>query len=120
MSASSLLFCSSPPHCDARLEIHLLKPFDVFHYSVKVNELGIGKQESDCELKIVIAVAGYLAYYLKLQEIDAIYIPIPINFIFVGFDGEGNHGNFLGLMVEHLKLHASWVCCLVISSNALV
>ncbi len=28
---------------DAHLEINLLKPFDVFHCSVKVNELGIGQ-----------------------------------------------------------------------------
>ncbi|CAM6068450.1 unnamed protein product [Sphagnum tenellum] len=57
--------------------------------------------------------AGYLAYYLKLQEIDAIYIPIPINFIFVGFDGEGNHGVKLGqpelerwfAHIDHLAEH---------------
>lgn len=30
---------------------------------------------------------------MKLEEIDSVHIPIPINFIFVGFNGEGNQGN---------------------------
>lgn len=29
---------------------------------------------------------------MKLDEIDAVHIPIPINLIFVGFNGEGNQG----------------------------
>ena len=35
---------------------------------------------------------GSLSYYLKLEEIDAVHIPVPINLIFVGFNGEGNQG----------------------------
>ncbi|CAI8594595.1 unnamed protein product [Vicia faba] len=34
--------------------------------------------------------AGNIASYLKLQEIDSIYLPVPINFIFIGFEGKGN------------------------------
>ncbi|CAK8533839.1 unnamed protein product [Lathyrus sativus] len=36
--------------------------------------------------------AGNIANYLKLQEIDSIYLPVPINFIFIGFEGKGNQG----------------------------
>nr|GMD91017.1 UTP--glucose-1-phosphate uridylyltransferase [Ipomoea batatas] len=34
--------------------------------------------------------AGSIANYLKLLEIDSIYLPIPVNFIFIGFEGKGN------------------------------
>ncbi|CAH9128493.1 unnamed protein product [Cuscuta epithymum] len=34
--------------------------------------------------------AGNIANYLKLLEIDSMYLPIPINFIFIGFEGKGN------------------------------
>ncbi|XP_004513127.1 uncharacterized protein [Cicer arietinum] len=34
--------------------------------------------------------SGNIANYLKLQEIDSIYLPVPINFIFIGFEGKGN------------------------------
>ncbi|CAM6088218.1 unnamed protein product [Calypogeia fissa] len=37
-----------------------------------------------------------LGSYLKLSFIDAIYLPVPINFIFIGFDGEGNKEFKLG------------------------
>ncbi|KAG0568443.1 hypothetical protein KC19_6G020200 [Ceratodon purpureus] len=40
--------------------------------------------------------AGYLGYYLKLEEIDAVHIPVPINLIFLGFNGDGNQGIKLG------------------------
>eukprot|EP00271_Cylindrocystis_brebissonii_P006328 TRINITY_DN19063_c0_g1_i1.p1 TRINITY_DN19063_c0_g1~~TRINITY_DN19063_c0_g1_i1.p1 ORF type:complete len:958 (+),score=258.02 TRINITY_DN19063_c0_g1_i1:129-3002(+) len=38
---------------------------------------------------------GNLAAYLQLHAVDAIYLPIPINFVFVGFSGNGNHGVML-------------------------
>ncbi|CAO2817853.1 unnamed protein product [Amaranthus hypochondriacus] len=34
--------------------------------------------------------AGNLANYLKLQEVDSMHFPVPVNFIFVGFEGKGN------------------------------
>ncbi|KAI3437281.1 uncharacterized protein J3R85_005529 [Psidium guajava] len=40
--------------------------------------------------------AGNIANYLNLLEVDSIYLPVPVNFIFIGFDGKGN---------EEFKLH---------------
>lgn len=34
--------------------------------------------------------AGNIASYLKLLEVDSMYIPVPVNFIFIGFEGKGN------------------------------
>ncbi|KAL3533177.1 hypothetical protein ACH5RR_006698, partial [Cinchona calisaya] len=41
--------------------------------------------------------AGTIAHYLKLFEVDSMYLPVPINFIFIGFEGKGN---------QDFKLHA--------------
>ncbi|MED6219181.1 hypothetical protein PIB30_033497 [Stylosanthes scabra] len=35
-------------------------------------------------------IAGNIANYLKLQEVDAIHLPVPVNFIFIGFEGTGH------------------------------
>ncbi|XP_048494940.1 uncharacterized protein LOC104886808 isoform X2 [Beta vulgaris subsp. vulgaris] len=35
--------------------------------------------------------AANIANYLKLQEIDSMHLPVPVNFIFIGFEGRGNH-----------------------------
>ncbi|RLN09843.1 uncharacterized protein C2845_PM11G04070 [Panicum miliaceum] len=35
--------------------------------------------------------AGNIANYMSLAEVDSIYLPIPVNFIFIGFDGKGGH-----------------------------
>ncbi|KAJ8642467.1 hypothetical protein MRB53_019161 [Persea americana] len=40
--------------------------------------------------------AGNIANYLKLSEIDSMYLPVPVNFIFIGFEGKGNHEFKLG------------------------
>ncbi|URE06439.1 hypothetical protein MUK42_20614 [Musa troglodytarum] len=40
--------------------------------------------------------AGNIANYIKLSEVDSIYLPIPVNFIFIGFEGKGNHEFKLG------------------------
>lgn len=40
--------------------------------------------------------AGNLANYLKLLEVDSMYLPVPVNFIFIGFEGKGN---------QEFKLH---------------
>ncbi|XP_011625789.1 uncharacterized protein LOC18440814 isoform X1 [Amborella trichopoda] len=40
--------------------------------------------------------AGSIASYLKLQEVDSMYLPVPVNFIFIGFEGKGNHEFKLG------------------------
>lgn len=38
--------------------------------------------------------AGTIASYLELMEVDAVYLPVPVNFIFIGFDGKGNQGEY--------------------------
>ncbi|CAN6244295.1 unnamed protein product [Urochloa humidicola] len=40
--------------------------------------------------------AGNIASYMSLAEVDSIYLPIPVNFIFIGFDGNGGHEFKLG------------------------
>lgn len=44
---------------------------------------------------------GTIAAYLKMSQVDAIYLPIPINFIFIGFEGKGNQGNVFITCYEH-------------------
>ncbi|KAG0625344.1 hypothetical protein M758_2G047100 [Ceratodon purpureus] len=61
-----------------------------------VNEDFDVSKEVGREAKANYTKAGYLGYYLKLEEIDSIHIPIPINLIFVGFNGEGNQDIKLG------------------------
>ncbi|PIN16212.1 UTP--glucose-1-phosphate uridylyltransferase [Handroanthus impetiginosus] len=34
--------------------------------------------------------AGNIANYLKLFEVDSMYLPMPVNFVFIGFEGHGN------------------------------
>lgn len=41
-------------------------------------------------------MAASVADYLKLAPVESIYLPVPINFIFVGFEGKGNQGLKLG------------------------
>ena len=38
------------------------------------------------------SIAGNIANYLKLLEVESLYLPVPVNFIFIGFEGKGNHG----------------------------
>ncbi|OVA19335.1 hypothetical protein BVC80_521g148 [Macleaya cordata] len=40
--------------------------------------------------------AGSIASYMKLLEVDSMYIPVPVNFIFIGFEGKGNQEFKLG------------------------
>ncbi|XP_042489377.1 uncharacterized protein LOC122069430 [Macadamia integrifolia] len=40
--------------------------------------------------------AGNIANYLNLLEVESIYLPVPVNFIFIGFEGKGNHEFKLG------------------------
>ncbi|XP_062219032.1 uncharacterized protein LOC133918919 isoform X2 [Phragmites australis] len=40
--------------------------------------------------------AGNIANYMSLSEVDSIYLSIPVNFIFIGFDGKGGHDFKLG------------------------
>lgn len=37
-------------------------------------------------------ISGNIASYLKLQEVDSMHLPVPVNFIFIGFEGKGNQG----------------------------
>ncbi|OEL22991.1 hypothetical protein BAE44_0015990 [Dichanthelium oligosanthes] len=41
--------------------------------------------------------AGNIANYMSLAEVDSIYLPIPVNFIFIGFDGKGAHGKIYAI-----------------------
>ncbi|XP_076888687.1 uncharacterized protein LOC143539174 isoform X1 [Bidens hawaiensis] len=34
--------------------------------------------------------AGNIANYLQLLEVEHMYLPVPVNFIFIGFEGSGN------------------------------
>ncbi|KAG5564784.1 hypothetical protein RHGRI_000854 [Rhododendron griersonianum] len=34
--------------------------------------------------------AGNIANYLQLLEVESMYLPVPVNFIFIGFEGKGN------------------------------
>ncbi|GMI74224.1 hypothetical protein like AT5G58100 [Hibiscus trionum] len=45
--------------------------------------------------------AGNMANYLNLLEVDSLYLPVPVNFIFMGFDGKGNQE--FHLKVEELE-----------------
>ncbi|EOY32199.1 Uncharacterized protein TCM_039797 isoform 1 [Theobroma cacao] len=40
--------------------------------------------------------AGNIANYLNLMEVESLYLPVPVNFIFIGFEGKGN---------QEFKLH---------------
>ncbi|EEC73138.1 hypothetical protein OsI_07162 [Oryza sativa Indica Group] len=37
-----------------------------------------------------------IANYMSLAEVDSIYLSVPVNFIFIGFDGKGGHEFKLG------------------------
>lgn len=43
--------------------------------------------------------SGNIANYLNLMEVDSMYLPVPVNFIFIGFDGKGNQGISLILII---------------------
>jgi hypothetical protein len=43
---------------------------------------------------------------MSLAEVDSIYLPIPVNFIFIGFDGKGGHG--ILSICDHISL---WLVC---------
>ncbi|KAF6143858.1 hypothetical protein GIB67_009839 [Kingdonia uniflora] len=40
--------------------------------------------------------AGNIATYMKLSEVESMYLPVPVNFIFIGFEGNGNKEFKLG------------------------
>ncbi|KAF6166726.1 hypothetical protein GIB67_005602 [Kingdonia uniflora] len=42
------------------------------------------------------ASPGNIASYMKLSEVDSMYLPVPVNFIFIGFEGKGNQEFKLG------------------------
>lgn len=42
---------------------------------------------------LICIFAGNIASYLELMEVDSVYLPVPVNFIFIGFDGKGNQGD---------------------------
>ena len=47
--------------------------------------------------------SGSLARYLGLDVVRSVHVPVPVNFVFVGFDGDGH----LGLHLDHDDL-ARW------------
>ncbi|KAF6146292.1 hypothetical protein GIB67_008176, partial [Kingdonia uniflora] len=42
------------------------------------------------------ASPGNIASYMKLSEVDSMYLLVPVNFIFIGFEGKGNQEFKLG------------------------
>ncbi|KAG6386917.1 hypothetical protein SASPL_152097 [Salvia splendens] len=43
------------------------------------------------ELEVVFFwILGNIANYVKLLEVHSIYLPLPVNFDFIGFEGNGN------------------------------
>ena len=40
----------------------------------------------------LVTISGNIANYLKLLEVESMYLPVPVNFIFIGFEGKGNQG----------------------------
>uniref|UniRef100_A0A7N0U0K4 DUF7906 domain-containing protein n=1 Tax=Kalanchoe fedtschenkoi TaxID=63787 RepID=A0A7N0U0K4_KALFE len=34
--------------------------------------------------------SGNIANFLKILEVDSMYLPVPVNYIFIGFEGKGN------------------------------
>ncbi|KAF9616779.1 hypothetical protein IFM89_032332 [Coptis chinensis] len=57
--------------------------------------------------------AGTIANYLQLLEVDSMYLPVPVNFIFIGFEGKGNQEFKLGpeelerwfMKIDHIFEH---------------
>ncbi|XP_078443287.1 uncharacterized protein LOC144712828 [Wolffia australiana] len=57
--------------------------------------------------------AGNIAHYLDISEVASVYLPVPTNFIFIGFHGQGNQGFRLGpeelerwfLKIDHIFEH---------------
>lgn len=37
-------------------------------------------------------MSGNIANFLKILEVESMYLPVPVNFIFIGFEGKGNQG----------------------------
>lgn len=37
-------------------------------------------------------MSGNIASFLKILEVESMYLPVPVNFIFIGFEGKGNQG----------------------------
>ena len=52
-----------------------------------------------CDLSVELFVLGNIANYLELSEVVSVYMPVPVNFIFIGFDGKGNQGTVLTLIL---------------------
>ncbi|KAL6899904.1 hypothetical protein ACP4OV_006562, partial [Aristida adscensionis] len=57
---------------------------------------GSASRDSSSKALLNFTRSGNIANYMSLAEIDSIYLSIPVNFIFVGFDGKGGHDFKLG------------------------
>ncbi|KAF0895546.1 hypothetical protein E2562_013861, partial [Oryza meyeriana var. granulata] len=57
---------------------------------------GSASRDSSKKALLNFTRAGNIANYMSLAEIDSIYLSIPVNFIFIGFDGKGGHEFKLG------------------------
>lgn len=53
---------------------------------------------------------GNIANYLKLLQVDSMYLPVPVNFIFVGFEGKGNQGIYIYCL---LYSYTGWILALI-------
>ncbi|XP_006648628.1 uncharacterized protein LOC102707377 [Oryza brachyantha] len=57
---------------------------------------GSASRDSSKKALLNFTRAGNIANYMSLTEVDSIYLSIPVNFIFIGFDGKGGHEFKLG------------------------
>ncbi|KAL6634378.1 hypothetical protein ACP70R_027049 [Stipagrostis hirtigluma subsp. patula] len=57
---------------------------------------GSASRDSSNKALLNFTRSGNIANYMSLAEVDSIYLPIPVNFIFIGFDGKGGHEFKLG------------------------
>ncbi|KAG8070660.1 hypothetical protein GUJ93_ZPchr0006g41223 [Zizania palustris] len=57
---------------------------------------GSASRDSSKKALLNFTRAGNIANYMSLAEVDSIYFSIPVNFIFIGFDGKGGHEFKLG------------------------
>ncbi|KAL6508489.1 hypothetical protein OROHE_021622 [Orobanche hederae] len=42
------------------------------------------------KVQLIVPDVGNIANYLKLLEVESMYLPVPVNFVFIGFEGNGN------------------------------
>jgi hypothetical protein len=82
--------------------IHCMQESDLFDEQLIEVELPIVDKDKD---RRVLLGGRSVDEYLNLHPISAVHLPIPLNFVLVGFDHDGNHN-------VHLSPEEVKVCCL--------